>query len=123
MSQQHRPLTGMTLAGSPATPPVVVPSNAPIVIHQIDASSPTNFLDEVTLFVANTDPNTDQTVRIVVAGGPNIDIVVPQGSVRAIFSEQPFFGVPGQAAQSQITLQNVTAQPGDPMIAWGFFTR
>jgi len=123
MSQQHRPLTGMVLANSVATPPVTVPSATTVVIHQIDASSPTNFLDEVTLFVANTDPNTDQTVRIVVAGGPNIDLVVPQGTIRAIFSGQPFFGVPGQASQSQITLQNVTAQPGDPMIAWGFFTR
>jgi hypothetical protein len=123
MSQQHRPLTGMVLTGSVATPPVVVPTAAPIVIHQIDASSPTNFLDEVTLHVANTDTATDQVVRVIVAGGPSIDLEITASTTRAIFVEQPFFGVPGQTSQSQITLQNVTAQPGEDLVAWGFFTR
>jgi hypothetical protein len=113
----------MVLANSVATPPVAVPTATPLVIHQIDASSPTNFLDEVTIYVVNTDVGIPQTVRVTVAGGPSIDFLVLAGETRQIFLEQPFFGVPGQAAASQITLQNVTLQPGASLFAWGFFTR
>lgn len=123
MGQQHRPLTGMTLTGSVATPPVVIPNSA-YVIHQVDASNPTNFLDIVTLFLRNTDAVVPATVDVIVCGGTAMTVTVPVSSGTTVFLEQPFFGVPGQAAQSQITLNNTTANPGDgDVFAYGYFTR
>lgn len=122
MGQQHRPLTGMTLTGSAATPPVVVP-NVAYVIHQVDASSPTNFLDIVTLYLRNAD-TVASTVEVTVCGGTPMPVLISAGAVAAVFFEQPFFGVPGQATQSQITLNNTTANPGDgEVFAYGYFTR
>ena len=118
MTQQHRPLTGMVGQNGIAAP-VAVLAGPPTLIHQLDASSPTNFLDEVSLFVVNNDVAT-QNVSVVVANGPALVLSVPANSTRAIFSEQPFFGQPGQAANSQITVQ---ALGGVGMVAYGFFTR
>lgn len=123
MAQQKRPLTGMILANSPATPPVVI--GTPYVIHQVDASSPTNFLDNVTLFLRNTDATTAATITVTVCGGTAMPVLVPVNSAVAVFVEQPIFGVPGQPTQSQIVLNNTTVyeQEANPVFAFGHFTR
>lgn len=118
MAQQHRPLTGMVQATGIAAP-VAVPVGPAVIIHHIDASSPTNFLDQVTLLVQNNDAAA-QTVRVVVANGPPIDVAVGANSTRTIFVDQPFFGQAGQPTNSTITVQ---ALGGAGMVAWGFFTR
>ena len=122
MTQQKRPLTGMTLPNSVATPPVAVPIGNEYLIHQVDASSPTTYLDHVTLFLRNTDV-TDAFVSVRVCGSPPIIVAVPASSEVKVFSEQPFYGVPGQPTQSQILLTNLAQSPGNPVFAWGWFHR
>lgn len=120
MSLQHRPLTGMAIA-SGATPPILVSAAGPTTLHQVDAtSSPTNFLDQVTLFLLNTGA-ADQTVDLVVLG-VTITVTVLAGEVLKVFDEQPFFGVAGTASSSLITAENTTTQ-AENVFAYGFFTR
>lgn len=125
MSQQHRPLTGMQFPGpigpNGATPPLLVPPGAAAaVIHQIDASVPVNFLDQVTLFLLNTGA-APQSIEVVVAG-TLITVAVPAGEIMRVFDEQPLFGVSGDAVASRITVRNVTAQP-ENVFVFGYFTR
>lgn len=123
MSLQHRPLTGMqvTPTANGATPPLLVPTAAPTVIHQVDATqSPTNFLDQVTLFLLNAGA-ADQSITMVVMGVSMV-VTVPAGEIVRVFADQPFYGVAGNTAASQITVRNTTGQP-ENVFAYGFFTR
>jgi len=119
MSLQKRPLSGMTVPGTNAAVPRTVPvaPAQPFIIHQLDTTAP--FLDTVTLFVHNNDAGT-QIVSVVVGSAPAINVDIGANDTRAIFLEQPFYGVQGQPTQSEITVQ---AQGGAGMVAWGHFTR
>lgn len=120
MSLQHRPLSGMTLATG-ATPPLLVPTNAPAVVHQVDATAnPTNFLDQVTLFLLNAGAAA-QTISLNVMG-VTMAVNVPAGEIVRVFADQALYGVRGVGGASQITAQNTSAQP-ENVFAYGYFTR
>jgi hypothetical protein len=119
MSLQKRPLSGMTVVGTQAAVPRAVPvaPALPATIHTLDTTAP--YLDQVTLFVHNNDAGA-QDVSVIVAGSPAIVVAVPANTTRTVFLDQPFYGVQGQPAQSDITVQAVG---GAGMVAWGHFTR
>jgi hypothetical protein len=118
MSLQKRPLSGMTVVSGAAVPIAVpVAPAAPVVIHQLDTTAP--YLDQVTLTVVNNDAAV-QAVRVVVAGAPAFDVEVPAQGSRTVLFDQPFYGVQGAPAASQITVQ---ALGGAGMVAFGYFTR
>lgn len=119
MSLQKRPLSGMTVTGTNAAVPRAVPvaPAVPFAIHELDTTAP--FLDQVSLFVTNNDGGA-QTVSVVVGSGPALLLEVQPNETLQIFDAQPFYGVQGQPAQSQITVQ---ALGGVGMTAFGSFTR
>lgn len=119
MSLQKRPLSGMTVVGTQAAVPKAVPvaPALPAVIHALDTTAP--YLDQVTLFVHNNDVGA-QSVSIVVAGAPAVVVSIPANTTLSMLLEQPFYGVQGSPAQSEITVQ---ALGGAGMVAWGYFTR
>jgi hypothetical protein len=89
-------------------------------VHQIDASSPTGFLDQVSLWVFNPD-GAAQTLRLNICGGPNFDFVIAPGALVQILDEIPFFGLAANPASSLITAINVVGNAD--LTVWGYFTR
>jgi len=91
---------------------------APTVIHELDSTLP--YLDQVSLFLANSDAAA-ATVIVTVANGAPFAVNVPARSVLQVLDDQPFYGRQGQPSGSQITVQ-VTGGAGS-VAAFGYFTR
>lgn len=118
---QKRPLSAMTDTQTGITSPVAV-SNVATTVHVVDRSSPTNFLDEVTLYVTNN--HTAAQVVDVDVLGTTLSLSIAASSTEAVLVTQPLFASPtATLAQASITVRNVTNTVADTIKAFGFFTR
>jgi len=118
---QKRPLSAMTDTQTGITSPVDV-SDVATTVHVVDRSSPTNFLDEVTLYVTNNH-TAAQVVEVDVLG-TSLLLSIAASSTEAVLATQPLFASPtASLAQASITVRNVTNTVADTIKAFGFFTR
>ena len=121
MSQQRRPLSAMTSTSTGITAPVAVAATA-TTVHVVDNSNPTNYLDQVTLYVTNN--HTAAQVATISVLGVSIAISIAANSTVLVLDGQPLFSAPGASTSaSSITVTNTTNTVADSMRAFGFFTR